>query len=55
MISLGFGADGKRIRRKVSGKTKATVQDRLKALHNDLEQASGPARTTPSGAPPKTG
>ena len=37
MISLGFGADGKRIRRKVSGKTKATVQDRLKTLHGDLE------------------
>ena len=37
MISLGFGPDGKRIRRKVSGKTKAVVQDRLKALHGDLE------------------
>jgi integrase len=37
VISLGFGADGKRIRRKVSGKTKAVVQDRLKALHSDLE------------------
>jgi integrase len=37
VISLGFGADGKRIRRKVSGKTKAAVQDRLKALHADLE------------------
>jgi hypothetical protein len=36
VISLGFGADGKRIRRKVSGKTKAIVQDRLKALHADL-------------------
>jgi hypothetical protein len=32
-----FGADGKRIRRKVSGKTKATVQDRLKVLHADLD------------------
>jgi integrase len=37
VISLGFGPDGKRIRRKVSGKTKAVVQDRLKALHRDLE------------------
>ena len=37
MISLGFGADGKRIRRKVSGKTKAIVQDRLKTLHGDLD------------------
>ena len=37
VISLGFGADGKRVRRKVSGKTKAVVLDRLKALHSDLE------------------
>jgi integrase len=37
VISLGFGPDGKRIRRKVSGKTKAIVQDRLKTLHGDLE------------------
>jgi hypothetical protein len=36
-ISLGFGAGGKRIRRKVSGKTKAIVQDRLKTLHGDLD------------------
>ncbi len=37
MISLGFDADGRRIRRKVSGKTKAIVQDRLKSLHTDVE------------------
>src|SRR4249919_1892941 len=37
VISLGFDTDGKRIRRKVSGKTKAIVQDRLKALHSDVE------------------
>ena len=37
VVSLGFGADGKRVRRKVSGKTKAIVQDRLKKLHDDLE------------------
>ena len=36
-VSLGFGPDGKRIRRKVSGKTKAIVQDRLKKLHDELE------------------
>jgi len=39
VISLGFGPDGKRIRRKVSGKTKTVVQDRLKALHGDLESS----------------
>jgi integrase len=37
VVSVGFGPDGKRIRRKVSGKTKAIVQDRLKKLHDDLE------------------
>ena len=55
LISLGFGADGKRIRRKVSGKTKTIVQDRLKELHSNSKPASGRARTTRSGAPPKTG
>jgi hypothetical protein len=35
-ISLGYGPDGKRIRRKVSGKTKQEVRDRLKALHHEL-------------------
>jgi integrase len=37
VVSLGFSPDGKRIRRKVSGKTKATVHDRLKKLHDELE------------------
>jgi integrase len=37
VVSLGFGPDGKRIRRKVSGKTKTIVQDRLKTLHDDLD------------------
>jgi integrase len=39
VVSLGFGPDGRRIRRKVSGKTKTMVQDRLKALHSDLESS----------------
>ena len=30
VISLGFDSDGKRIRKKVSGKTKAEVKDKLK-------------------------
>jgi len=37
VVSLGYGPDGKRIRRKVSGKTRAMVQERLKALHSDLD------------------
>ena len=35
-ISLGCGPDGKRIRRKVSGKTKQEVRAKLQALHQEL-------------------
>ena len=35
-MSLGYGPDGKRIRRKVFGKTKQEVRDRLKALHKEM-------------------
>src|SRR5579859_339042 len=35
-ISLGYGPDGRRIRRKVFGKTKQEVRDRLKALHDEM-------------------
>jgi integrase len=45
VVSLGFAADGRRIRRKVSGKTKAVVQDRLKALHGQLDSG---LRTSPN-------
>ena len=34
---LGFGPDGKRVRPRVSGKTKTIVEDRLKKLHQELE------------------
>ena len=37
-ISLGFGQDGKRIRRKVTGRTKQDVRDKLKALHAELDR-----------------
>src|SRR5215468_252757 len=37
VISLGFGADGKRRRKKVSGKTKTEVRDKLRDLHADLD------------------
>lgn len=36
-VSLGHDAAGKRVRRKVSGKTKTEVKDQLKALHADLD------------------
>ena len=37
-VSLGFGPDGKRSRRKVSGRTKQEVRDKLKALHSELDR-----------------
>lgn len=37
-VSLGFGPDGKRKRRKVTGSTKAGVRDKLKALHAELDR-----------------
>jgi integrase len=36
-VSLGFDWDGKRLRRKVSGKTKTEVKDKLRELHSDLD------------------
>lgn len=36
-VSLGFGGDGRRLRRKVSGKTKAEVRQKLKELHAALD------------------
>jgi integrase len=36
VISLGYGPDGKRIRRKVSGKTKQEVRAKLQALHQEM-------------------
>jgi hypothetical protein len=36
-MSLGYGADGKRVRRKVSGRTRQEVKDKLAGLHIDLD------------------
>jgi hypothetical protein len=38
VISLGFAPDGKRIRRKVSGQSKADVKTKLQALHDELRE-----------------
>jgi len=38
VISLGTGPDGKRIRRKVRGRTKTDVKDKLQALHDELRE-----------------
>jgi integrase len=37
VVSFGFDAEGKRIRRKVSGQTRTEVKDKLKNLHSELE------------------
>ena len=37
VVSLGFDTDGKRVRSKVSGQTKAEVKDKLKTLHSELD------------------
>ena len=39
VVSLGFDADGKRIRKKVSGQTRTEAKDKLKALHSELDAA----------------
>src|SRR6266702_5328530 len=36
-ISLGYGDDGKRLRRTVRGKTKAEVKDKLDGLHKEIK------------------
>src|ERR1700732_4318570 len=37
VVSLGFDADGMRIRKKVRGQTRTEVKDRLKGLHSELD------------------
>ena len=44
-VSLGYGPDGKRIRRKVFGRTKLEVREKLKALHQEMETAVKSSRT----------
>jgi integrase len=43
-VDLGFDSTGKRIRRKVSGKTKAEVRDKLKDLHKEVDAGLKPRR-----------
>ena len=44
-VSLGYGPGGKRIRRKVSGKTKQEVRAKLNALHQELNAGVKSSRT----------
>jgi hypothetical protein len=42
-VSLGYTPDGqRRVRRKVAGKTKTAVKDKLKALHADVDMGITP-------------
>jgi integrase len=43
-VSLGFRPDGKRVRRKVTGRTKAEVRDRLRHLHQEADSGLRPKR-----------
>jgi integrase len=38
VVSLGEAPDGKRLRRKVSGQSRADVKDKLRALHEELSE-----------------
>jgi integrase len=42
VISLGYGPEGMRRRRQVSGRTKRDVQDKLKTLHEELDAGVKP-------------
>jgi hypothetical protein len=54
-VSLGFTPEGKRIRRKVSGKTKQEVRDTLRALHKELDAGVSHRRGVRFGGPWRTG
>jgi hypothetical protein len=41
-VSLGFGPDGRRRRRKVYGTTKTAVYDKLRELHRELNKGVAP-------------
>src|SRR3984893_11061558 len=44
-VSLGYGADGNRIRRKVFGRTKQEVRERRKALRTEMDAGVKPSKT----------
>jgi len=43
-VSLGFSPSGTRIRKKVIGRTKTEVRDKLKELHKQVESGLRPRR-----------
>jgi hypothetical protein len=38
LVSLGFGPYGKRVRRKVGGRTKTEVKDKLQLVRDELRE-----------------
>jgi hypothetical protein len=42
-VSLGFSASGTRLRKKVSGRTKTEVRDKLRELHQQVDSGLRPA------------
>lgn len=45
VVSLGFAGDGKRIRKKVYGRTRTIVKDKLRELHEELGEGIRPSPT----------
>ena len=43
-VSLGFSASGARLRKKVSGRTKTEVRDKLRELHQQVDSGLRPRR-----------
>jgi hypothetical protein len=43
-VSLGFNASGTRIRKKVSGRTRTEVRDKLRELHQQVDSGLRPRR-----------
>src|SRR4029077_6415983 len=55
-VSLGFSPAGAPIRKKVTGRTKTEVRDKLRKLHRQVEGGLRPRRRAPRGAwPPSSG
>ena len=43
-VSVGFSASGARVRKKVTGRTKAEVRDKLRELHQQVDSGLRPRR-----------
>jgi len=54
-VSLGFSASGTRIRKKVSGRTKTEVRDKLRELHQRVDSGLRPRRRCTVATRSRTG